>query len=80
MRAAALSLITELTVLVSEDGCANTAGPHPQGGGELAGHLRVAGQVLPQAALVHVELPAHRARVVRTASLSWETSRLVKLS
>ena len=59
---------------MSEDGCADTAGPHPEGGGELAGHLGVARQVLPQAALVHVELPAHRARVVRTASLSWGIS------
>ena len=54
---------------MSEDGCADTAGPHPEGGGELAGHLGVAGQVLPQAALVNVELPADRTRVVRTASL-----------
>ena len=59
---------------MSEDGGADAAGPHPQGGGELAGHLRVAGQVLPQTALVDVELPAHRARVVGTASLSWGIS------
>ena len=59
---------------MSEDGCADTAGPHPEGGGQLARHLGVAGQVLPQAALVHVELPADRAGVVGTASLSWGIS------
>ena len=52
-----------------EDGCADAAGPHPERGGELAGHLGVARQVLPQAPLVHVELPAHRTRVVRAAAL-----------
>ena len=52
-----------------EDGGADTAGPHPEGGGELAGHLGVARQVLPQAALVHVKLPAHGTRVVRAAAL-----------
>ena len=61
-----------LTVLVSEDRGADTAGPHPQGGGQLAGHLRVTSQVLPQAALVNVELAAHRTRVVSTASLGWQ--------
>ena len=54
---------------MSEDCSADAAGPHPEGGGELAGHLGVARQVLPQAALVHVELPAHGTRVVRAAAL-----------
>ena len=63
---------------MSEDSSADTAGPHPQGGGELAGHLGVAGQVLPQTALVHVELPAHGAGVVRTASLGCRISRSVE--
>ena len=62
---------------MGEDGSTDTAGPHPQGGGELTGHLGVAGQVLPQTALVHVELPAHRAGVVRTASLGCRISRSV---
>ena len=35
------------TVLMSEDGGADGAGPHPEAGGELAGHLGVAAQVLP---------------------------------
>ena len=52
-----------------EDGGADAAGPHPEAGGELAGHLGVAAEVLPQAALVHVELTAHRAGVVRATSL-----------
>ena len=52
-----------------EDCGADAAGPHPERGGELAGHLGVARQVLPQAALVHVELPAHGTRVVRAAAL-----------
>ena len=63
---------------MGEDGSTDTAGPHPQGGGELAGHLGVAGQVLPQTALVHVELPAHGAGVVRTASLGCRISRSVE--
>ena len=58
---------------MSEDGGADGAGPHPEAGGELAGHLGVAAQVLPQAALVHVELSAHRTRVVRTPPLSYRT-------
>ena len=57
---------------MSEDRGADTAGPHPQGGGELAGHLGVAGQVLPQAALIHIELAAHGARVVGAPTLGWK--------
>ena len=64
--------VGQQAVLVSEDRGADTAGPHPQGGGQLAGHLRVTSQVLPQAALVNVELAAHRTRVVSTASLGWQ--------
>ena len=56
---------------MGEDCGADGARPHAQTGGELAGHLRVAGQVLPQAALVHVELAAHGARVVGAPSLCW---------
>ena len=67
--------VGQQTVLVSEDRGADAAGPHPEGGGQLAGHLRVTGQVLPQAALVNIELPAHWTRVVRTSSLCWEISR-----
>ena len=67
-----------LTVLVSEDSSADTAGPHPQGGRQLARHLRVAGQVLPEAPLVHVELPAHRTRMVGAASLGWQKLKSVK--
>ncbi len=29
------------TVLMGEDSCADGAGPHPEGGGQLAGHLEV---------------------------------------
>ena len=56
---------------MGEDCGADGARPHAQTGGELAGHLWVAGQVLPQAALVHVELAAHGARVVGAPSLCW---------
>ena len=54
-----------------EDSCADGAGPHPEAGRELACHLGVAGEVLPQTALIHVELATHRARVVGTPSLCW---------
>jgi len=63
--------VSQQSVLVGEDCGADGARPHAQTGGELAGHLWVAGQVLPQAALVHVELAAHGARVVGAASLCW---------
>ncbi len=56
--------VVGLTVLVGEHGRADGTGPHPEAGRELRRHLGVAGQVLPQAALVHVELPAHRAGVI----------------
>lgn len=42
--------------------------PHPEGGGKLGG-LWVAGQVLPEAALVHVVLAADGARMGRRATL-----------
>ena len=61
--------MSPLTILVGEYGGADGAGPHPEAGGQLARHLGVAGQVLPEAALVHVELAAHRARVVRAPTL-----------
>ena len=64
--------MSPLTILVGEYGGADGAGPHPEAGGQLARHLGVAGQVLPEAALVHVELAAHRARMVRVASLGWK--------
>lgn len=48
---------------------ANGTRPHPQPAGQL--RLRVAGQVLPQGTLVHVVLPAHRARVVRRPPLGY---------
>lgn len=54
-----------------EDSSAHRAGPHPEAGGKLAGHLRVASQVLPQAPLIHIELSTHRTRVVCAASLCW---------
>jgi hypothetical protein len=57
------------TVLMGEDSCADGAGPHPEAGGELAGHLGVTAEVLPEAPLVHVELPAYRTRVIRAAPL-----------
>jgi hypothetical protein len=47
-----------------EHGLAHGTRPHPERRGELRG-LGVAGQVLPQAALVHIVLPAHGAGVVR---------------
>ena len=56
---------------MGEDSSANGAGPHPETGGELACHLRVASQVLPQAPLIHIELSTHRTRVVCAASLCW---------
>lgn len=52
-----------LTCFVGEDGLADAAGPHAQRGGQLGG-LGVAGEVLAQAALVHVVLSAHGTRVV----------------
>ena len=51
---------------MGEDGSANRAGPHPEAGGQLVAHLWVAGQMLPQAPLIHVELATHRAGVVGT--------------
>ena len=56
---------------MGEDGSANRAGPHPEAGGKLAGHLWVASQVFPQASLVHIELSTHRTRVVCAAFLCW---------
>ena len=52
-----------------EDSCTDCAGPHPETGGQLAGHLRMAGQMLPQAALIHIELAADRTRMICTAPL-----------
>jgi hypothetical protein len=60
-----------VTVFVREDCRADVARPHPERGGQLAGHLRMAGQVLAQAPLVHVELAAHGARVVGRSTLGW---------
>ena len=57
------------TVFVGEDGRAHSAGPHSERRCDLAGHLRVAGQVLPQATLVHVKLAAHRAWMVGVSAL-----------
>ena len=56
---------------MGEDGSADRAGPHPEAGGELADHLWVASQVLPQAPLIHIELSTHRTRVVCAAPLCW---------
>ena len=61
--------MSQLTVLVGEDRGADAAGPHPEAGGQLRGHLRVTRQMLPQAALIHVELAAHGARVVGAPTL-----------
>ena len=65
--------LSQLTVLMREHSGADAAWPHPQrrGRGQLRGHLRVARQVLAQGSLVHVELPAHRARVVGVAPLGY---------
>ena len=63
---------------MGEDCGADGARPHAQTGGKLAGHLRVAGQVLPQAALVHVELSTHGARVVCAPSLCWVAGRSIR--
>ncbi len=60
-----------------EDGGADGAGPHPEAGSQLAGHLRVAAEVLAEAALVNVELPAHRTRVVGASPLSCTPKSLV---
>lgn len=48
---------------MGEDGLTDGAGPHPEGGGELRG-LWVAGEVLPEGALVDIVLPADGAGVV----------------
>ena len=66
----------KLTTFVREYRCADAAWPHPEcsGGGQLSSHLRVAGQVLPQGSLVHVELAAHGAGVVGVAALGWKRS------
>lgn len=57
-----------LTALVSEDGLAHRARPHPEARAKLTG-LRMAGQMLPKATLVDVVLPAHWTRVVGGPSL-----------
>jgi hypothetical protein len=54
---------------MGEDSCADGAGPHSEAGCELAGHLGVAAEVLPEAPLVHIEFPAHRTRVIRASPL-----------
>lgn len=59
----------ELTTLMREHSLANGTGPHPQPTRQLC--LRMAGQVLPEGALVHVVLPADRARVVRRPPLGY---------
>jgi len=66
-----------LTAFVGEDRWTDTARPHTQCGRESRGRrrrqlprvLRVAGDVLAQAALVHVKLSAHRTRVVGASAL-----------
>ncbi len=65
------------TVLMGEDSCADSAGPHPEAGCELAGHLWVTAEVLPEAPLVHIELPAHRTRVIRASPLCCNTKHLL---
>jgi hypothetical protein len=62
---------------MGEDSCADGAGPHPEAGGELAGHLGVTAEVLPEAPLVHIELPAHRTRVIRASPLRCNTKHLM---
>jgi hypothetical protein len=56
---------------VGEDGGADVAGPHPEGGGQLTGHFRVASQMLPEAAFVDVELSADGARVIGRTTLGY---------
>ena len=51
-----------------EDCGADAARPHPEGGRDLRAHLRVAREMLPQRALVHVKLAAHGAWVVGVAT------------
>lgn len=60
--------VAQETALVSEDGLAHRARPHPEARAKLTG-LRMAGQMLPKATLVDVVLPAHWARVVGGPSL-----------
>ena len=62
---------------MGEDCSADRAGPHSEAGGELAGHLWVASQVLPQAPLIHIELSTHGTRVVCAASLCWEAGKSI---
>ena len=62
-----------------KDRGADGAGPHSEAGGQLAGHLRVAGQVLPEAALVDVELAAHRTRVVRAPTLGCTNVKVINV-
>ena len=57
------------TVLMSEDGRADLAGPHPERGRQLTGHFRVTSEMLPEASFVDVKLAAHRTRVVGGAAL-----------
>ena len=54
------------------------AATSPEAGGQLARHLGVAGQVLPQAALIHVELATHRARMVGAPSLCWVAGKSIR--
>lgn len=60
---------SQLTTLMRKHGLAHRTGPHSQAARQLG--LRMAGQVLPQGALVHVVLPTHRAGVVRRPPLGY---------
>ncbi len=39
--------LKKLTIFMSEHSSADSAGPHPEAGCQLAGHLGVAGQMFP---------------------------------
>lgn len=60
--------VTQQTALMSEDGLAHRARPHPEACAKLTG-LRMAGQVFPKTTLVDVVFSAHWTRVVGGPSL-----------
>ncbi len=45
------------TVLMGEDSCADGAGPHPEAGGELAGHFEVTAVLTVLLAIYFMFLP-----------------------
>ncbi len=62
----------ELTVFMGKDRGADGARPHPEGRGELAGHLGVTCQMLSKATLIDVKLAANWTWVICLPPFSCE--------